>query len=105
MQRHQSARGGPLERRGNRAQRMVSAGAAAAANTARGYRFWHRRSADDLRSDWREVLDLPGRKDSRAREARNDHNSLSKKLRKRATDYVDAKEGEVPQAAARPAQR
>ncbi len=33
------------------------------------------------------------------------HNSLSKRLRKQATDYVDAEEGEVPQAAARPAQR
>src|ERR1700751_486351 len=104
MQRHQSARSGALERRGNRAQRMVPAGASSVANTARGYRFWHRRSADDLRSDWREVLDLPGRKDSRAREARND-DSLSSRLRKQATDYVDAQEGEVPQAAARPAQR
>src|ERR1700749_4943917 len=81
---------------------MVSPGAAAVANSARRYRFWHRRSADDLRSDWREVLDLPGRKDSRARQARNDHHHG---IRKQATDYVDAEKGKVPQAAARPAQR
>ena len=33
--------GGPAERRGNRAQGVVPAGAAAAANAARGYRFRH----------------------------------------------------------------
>src|SRR6266699_3843474 len=38
LQRHQSARGWPAERRGNRAQGVVPAGAAAAADAARGHR-------------------------------------------------------------------
>ena len=41
LQRHQGSRGRPLERRGNRPQRMVSAGPLAAANASRGYRFRH----------------------------------------------------------------
>ena len=69
LQRHQGARGGPVERRGNRPQGMVFARAAAAANAARGNRFRLRASLHDLRRDWREVLDLPGRKYSAAQAA------------------------------------
>ena len=40
LQGHQGSRGRPAERRGNRAQGMVPAGPLAAANPARGHRFW-----------------------------------------------------------------
>ena len=69
LQGNQGARGRPVERRGNRAQGMVSAGAAAVADAARGYRLWNGRSPHDLRIDWREVLGLSGRKNSAARQA------------------------------------
>ena len=58
---------GPLERRGNRPQGMVPARPAAAADAARGHRFWHRRGPHHLRRDWREVLGLSGRERSGAR--------------------------------------
>ena len=53
-----------------RAQGMVPAGAAAAADAARGHRLRHRGSQHDLRGDWREVLGLPGRE--RAQEGLQD---------------------------------
>ena len=40
LQGHQGSRGGPAERRGNRAQGMVPARPPAAADAARGHRFW-----------------------------------------------------------------
>src|ERR1700691_178807 len=80
---------------------MVSAGTIAAANAARRYRFRNGRGAHNLWLDWREVLGLSGRKSAATREGRVERGSL----RKRADHYVDAEEGEVPQAAARPAHR
>ena len=70
LQGHQGARRRAPERRGNRAQGMVPARAAAAANAARGYRFRNRRGHHHLRHHRREVLDLSGREDSGARHAR-----------------------------------
>ncbi len=58
---------GPAERRGNRAQGMVSARPLAAADAARGHRFWFCAGLHHLRRDWREVLGLPGRKRAGAR--------------------------------------
>src|SRR6266851_2832941 len=46
---------------------MVLAGAAAAADAARGHRFRIRAGVHDVRGDWREVLGLSGRKRSEAR--------------------------------------
>ena len=71
LQGNQGARDRPLERRRNRALRVVSAGAVAAAHAARRYRLRLHRSAHDVRRDRREVLDLQGR-DSAAEEARSD---------------------------------
>jgi len=51
---------GRLKRCGNRPQRVVSAGTFAAADASRRHRLRHRRSANHLRGDWREVLDLSG---------------------------------------------
>ena len=65
LQGNQGSRVGPPERRGNRAQRMVSAGPASAAHAARRYRLRFCRSAHDLRRDRREVLDLQGRDSGR----------------------------------------
>ena len=59
----------PSERRGNRAQRMVSAGAASAAHPARRYRLRFRRSAHHLRRDRRQGVVVQGR-DSGSHQAR-----------------------------------
>src|SRR5260370_7665196 len=89
---------------------MVPARAAAAANAARGHRFRHRRSQHDLRSDWREVLGLPGRK--RAQEGFKDSEGTrncrggvgAKRITssgKREHSDVDAEEREVQKTDAR----
>ena len=49
------------------AQGMVFAGSAAASNASRRHRLRFCPGQHDLRSDWREMLGLSGRKDSRAR--------------------------------------
>ncbi len=58
---------GRSERRGNRAQGMVPAGAPAAANAARRHRLRFCPGAHHLRHHRREVLGLSGRKNSRTR--------------------------------------
>ena len=58
LQRHQGARLGPLEWRGNRPQRMVSAGAVSAAHAARRYRLRFQPSVYDLWRDRHQGLDL-----------------------------------------------
>ena len=59
----------PSERRGNRAQRMVSAGAASAAHPARRYRLRFRRSAHHVRRDRHQGVVVQGR-DSGSDQAR-----------------------------------
>jgi ribosomal protein S3 len=59
--RHQGACLGPVERRRNRALRVVSARAAAAADAARGHRLRLCRGEHDLRPDRREGVALQGR--------------------------------------------
>ena len=81
LQGNQGARGRTPERRGNRAQGMVPAGAAAAANASRGHRLRVGRSADDLRNHRREVLDLSGRKNSAARQARDAASARARKYK------------------------
>ncbi len=66
MRKSVGTRCGTFERRGNRPQRMVSARPFAAADPSRGHRLWHCRSADHLRGHRGEVLDLSGRKRSKA---------------------------------------
>src|ERR1022692_1061791 len=61
LQGHQGARVGPVERRGNRAQRMVSARPASAAHVARGYRLRFFGSPYDVWRDRRESVALQGR--------------------------------------------
>ena len=58
LQRHQGSRFRAFERQRNRAFRVVSAGAVAAAHPARRYRLWLRRSAHHLRRDRGQDLDL-----------------------------------------------
>ena len=67
LQGHQSSRSWPLERRGNRPQRVVPARPSASANSPRGHRFRHCGSQHHVRHHRREVLDLSGRKRSEAR--------------------------------------
>src|ERR1700735_1592631 len=84
---------------------MVPAGAIAFADSARGYRLRHGRGAHDVRPDRREVLDLPGRKDSAtSRPAAERKRQAITETGKRETGkkYVDAEKSKVPQAAARP---
>ncbi len=59
--RHQGARVGPPERRGNRAHRGVSRRPRAAAHVPRGHRLRPGRSEDHVRRDRREGVDLQGR--------------------------------------------
>src|SRR6202034_925426 len=107
---------------------MVSAGTFAAAHVARRYRVWILGSEDHLRRDRREGLGLQGRDSPDQEEGTADGRGsvLGKlcsggfrgvrdpsrqrtplRMAKRADDgkreltYVDAKESEVPQAAAR----
>ena len=61
---------GRLERRGNRALRVVPARSAAAADAARGHRLRLRRSEHDLRPDRREGVALQGRAPGAARGSR-----------------------------------
>jgi len=60
LQGNQGSRCRPLERRGNRPQRVVFAGPFALADPSRGHRFRHCGSANHLRRHRCEMLDLPG---------------------------------------------
>src|ERR1700690_1400156 len=108
MQGNQSARGGPVERCGNRAQRMVFARASAAADFASRHRLRHSRGTYDLRLGRREVLDLSGRKYSAPQgtisSGVSSRSIEALKAETQGHDYVDAEESEVPEAAARAAQ-
>src|SRR5260370_8308708 len=91
---------------------MVPARAAAAADAARGHRFRHGGSQHHLRSDWREVLGVSGRKrseegfkDSEGTRNRGSSGVSAKRLTslgKREHSDVDAEEREIQKTEARP---
>ena len=73
--------GGPLERCGNRAFRVVSGGSCTATYAARGHRLRNGRGTHDLRCDRRESLDIQGRG---LRQARSDSGRVCGSSRWRA---------------------
>src|SRR5712691_3664685 len=99
LQGNQGARRGPAERRGNRAQGVVPARAAAAADASRRHRFRFRPGLHHLRRDRRQMLDLSRRKDSRPRPGGYE----TARARRRVNNHVDAEKSEISQAAAGPA--
>jgi hypothetical protein len=88
------------------ALRVVPARPAAAADAARRHRFRLRRSPHHLRPDWREGVDVQGRTADPAGRPRRGISRSSAPRRGRPGitrhRHVDAEEGQVPEAAARP---
>jgi len=90
--------------RRNRALGVVSARPAAAADAARGHRLRLRRSEHDVRPDRHQGLALQGRASRSAPGARRGipRARAAAAGSQGITTHADAKEGQIPQAAARP---